>query len=725
METGEVSSSGDEQGKIDLLTQMQITDQDAKDLEKYSFEQILGLTREELVIIFGGAKGIFYSMKLENVRRSLNPEGGHVTESSGVQPPEKKPRVTYDWQSWTDVTRNSQYFDDNYWHLDDDGTEYAKDLLSAGEILLGNGVMLIDTKLCFPMLEGPGHSTNMFVRVCQQKLWTEVDHYCGQVVSFPALVTGSPGIGKTWSFLFFLRLLLRKKKLVIFELRTTPNYALAFIPQVDGSYKVWECTSWNATACKILKNPDYYYLIDMSKSNSFLIVPFSAHVVVCASPRILNNMKEFKVRNHKTFVMPVWRQEECVALLDHMKVGGSKLTEEEVNQRYVVFGGRIRFIFTGQFDNYKKELAASMGKLSLKKLKTIISSPTDIPDEVSAETEPSMLFVYAEKGESETRATVYKYEMLSENYVVTLGSETIVLYVIRRYWDLVKSFVDPTGLYYQRNPILCGNVFEVVVKMMLASGGNFNVYSLETRRTISPLQLQPATTSHKGSSELNYFEECAKLPSVIDNTTSSSVGRQLCASWSPTQPVVDLMDANDRGYQVTTSERHTLHTGWLQVMKYVCKFSKQKPLRLYYVIPKQKIKDFTLLYPSHSNDTMAMVLRQSLLKQGQEEDTVNGVIDSLKDVNDKRKYDATALRRKYDEQSDLKGSESKILDCVQLYIIGIDTSDFEQDDERIVAYVDNLLERILPDALKVDYKKGDIIGGSSTSAVRSRGHHRH
>jgi len=56
MKIGEGSSSGDEQRKIYLLRQMQITDKPAKELERYSFDEILVLTKEEFIAIFGAAE---------------------------------------------------------------------------------------------------------------------------------------------------------------------------------------------------------------------------------------------------------------------------------------------------------------------------------------------------------------------------------------------------------------------------------------------------------------------------------------------------------------------------------------------------------------------------------------------------------------------------------------------------------------------------------------------
>jgi len=79
MKIGEGSSSGDEPRKKDLLTEMQITDQHAKKLTRYSSEKILALTKEDLIAIFGAEDGIFYSMSLEKIRKRNLGKNHHLS----------------------------------------------------------------------------------------------------------------------------------------------------------------------------------------------------------------------------------------------------------------------------------------------------------------------------------------------------------------------------------------------------------------------------------------------------------------------------------------------------------------------------------------------------------------------------------------------------------------------------------------------------------------------
>ena len=78
---------------------------------------------------------------------------------------------------------------------------------------------------------------DIFLRKCQKELWAEVIDFLESIKHSNAIITGNPGIGKSRSMAYCLKLLLKKKKTVVYEARKD-NTAFAFIPQENGSYKV-------------------------------------------------------------------------------------------------------------------------------------------------------------------------------------------------------------------------------------------------------------------------------------------------------------------------------------------------------------------------------------------------------------------------------------------------------------------------------------------------------
>ena len=100
-------------------------------------------------------------------------------------------------------------------------------------------------------------SPDLFIRQCQKELWGEVLIFLESLASSRAIVTGNPGIGKSRSMNYFLKLLLIKRKTVIFEARKDLK-AFIFVPQEGSLYKVWFCMNFNPTACAALNNQSNY-----------------------------------------------------------------------------------------------------------------------------------------------------------------------------------------------------------------------------------------------------------------------------------------------------------------------------------------------------------------------------------------------------------------------------------------------------------------------------------
>jgi len=59
------------------------------------------------------------------------------------------------------------------------------------------------------------------------------------------------------------------------------------------------------------------------------------------------------------------------------------------------------------------------------------------------------------------------------------------------------------------------------------------------------------------------------------------------------QPVVDMMDSNCRGFQVTTAKKHSLNRKWLQQILHISKL-EGKLFEIYYVIPSSNLSDFSI-----------------------------------------------------------------------------------------------------------------------------------
>jgi hypothetical protein len=97
------------------------------------------------------------------------------------------------------------------------------------------------------------------------------------------LSSGNPGIGKSRSLNWFLKLLMKNGKKFIYEARKD-NIVYAFLPNKE-SYDTWEVSysDFKINRCSILQNRNNYYIIDPSMPPK---PPYcvSAKTILCAPP---------------------------------------------------------------------------------------------------------------------------------------------------------------------------------------------------------------------------------------------------------------------------------------------------------------------------------------------------------------------------------------------------------------------------------------------------------
>jgi hypothetical protein len=110
-----------------------------------------------------------------------------------------------------------EFTDANKWKESPKKTEYANELLTAKEEDLSSGVKRL--AMNFWLQDNEKDSRDLFTRNCQRELWNELLSYLEATKSSHAIITGNPGIGKSRSMAYFLKLLLQGGKTLIYETR--------------------------------------------------------------------------------------------------------------------------------------------------------------------------------------------------------------------------------------------------------------------------------------------------------------------------------------------------------------------------------------------------------------------------------------------------------------------------------------------------------------------------
>jgi len=433
--------------------------------------------------------------------------------------------------------------------------------------------------------ENEKKSTDLFTRTCQRELWNEVLSYLEFREDSHAIVTGNPGIGKSRSMAYMLRLLLSKGKTVIYETRKDTT-AFAFIPQEDGKYKVWSCGEFKPSSCTALMNPNNYYLIDPDLPQQ--IVNVSAHTILSVSPN-RQHFKEFNKRsNTLKWIMPIWKKEELKSLQKYFK-----MTDNEFETRYMNFGGRIRFIFSG-VEEYSKsfdEIKESISRLDLDKLIKALS-PDGIDIDQSEQSGPSIVFIYNVLAVPTIfNSITYKYLKIQGNYMISIASETICHLIACKYWKEIMDILNPKSQRYSQNATLNGRLFELVSSVFLEFSVEFDVKD-DKNMIDHKLILSQGKRVEYGGTWDNFLLYCSNLK-LSTNTTFS---REVVIPKTINQPVIDIMDARDRGYQITVGKEHGISKSNIQNMLKKLNITSQNPLNLYFVVLECRFDEFQWKY---------------------------------------------------------------------------------------------------------------------------------
>jgi len=177
----------------------------------------------------------------------------------------------------------------------------------------------------------------LFVRRQQREVWQAAFNAPQDVV-----VTGSPGIGKSFSMSFLLRALMNASKTFVFEARRW-NRAYLFKPHADGTYEVGSMNleDWRPGACDELKDPANYYVIDPGAADNGGICFVEAKTVVAPSPDPQHLGEWKKIPNLQYLYMAACSLQEARCIVKFLR---PEWNENQVDERYRRFGGILRHL---------------------------------------------------------------------------------------------------------------------------------------------------------------------------------------------------------------------------------------------------------------------------------------------------------------------------------------------------------------------------------------------
>ena len=183
-----------------------------------------------------------------------------------------------------------------HWKHDEDATEFANELRTVS--LLTNNSVGIDLDLAqnasmeiYPLTRSlnPDDQSKPFLFVRNQ---TRVVWNMAMNKSRVAVI-GSPGIGKSFSIFYFLRLLMQENQTFVFEARKWGSVYL-FQPG-SRAYTVSSVLleHWAPRGCKELQVSQNHYVIDPDRAEGGKVVSVIANPIIAPSPDV-NHLGEFR-----------------------------------------------------------------------------------------------------------------------------------------------------------------------------------------------------------------------------------------------------------------------------------------------------------------------------------------------------------------------------------------------------------------------------------------------
>lgn len=538
--------------------------------------------------------------------------------------------------------------DKNNWEFDNDATQYANNLITTESEVLFDGVER--TPLNIGLQSTEENNPQLFATQSARTVWNYVFQHCEKKNMNHAVVTGNPGIGKSRSMAYFLRILLQNGKTVIYESRKDKQF-FVFIPKKNSEskleYEGYSVPSENFVKanCAALKNPNNYYLIDpkgIVEEGTYV-----AHTILAASPNKRRYHEMMKEPGSKKFFIPPWTISELQSIRDHMLVEFEKedqqriLEEKELENRYQICGGIPRIIFSSEsdFNSTVKIISNTIQDLDFEKLLKLISEVASGNQE--SESRISSLLVVI-------NVSTYMYENF-EKYiytsgVVTVSSDYIAKSILIKYYREIMNFLDP------RNTMISSPhlryLLEIISYSILIIGGSFNTKNLSNPKA-SKLII-PSTDNNINTKNWKDFVNKWSELSLITDTKEYS--RKLI-SGTTNQSAIDSVDALDRGFQITKNKDHPLNGMQLCRMiensKLSGKFTESHPFHIYFVVPEYIYKDFSKqninwesiknYKPSMNREDLSKIIQQHALciPLNPSPDVIQRIISKMKEIESK------------------------------------------------------------------------------------------
>lgn len=467
------------------------------------------------------------------------------------------------------------------WSDDVDATAYANELRDAPIVEAESGIQFISLtrNLQSDEMASPGIVTRTSVR----ELWGLVFEHSSGIGGKRVLVTGRPGIGKSRTLCYFLRLLLRKQKTVIFQSFKDENvWRFSYI---DGSYSVDKAALFGFvhTFCDELQSHSCFFLVDTAKESESppgCVAP----TILASSPSLKHYSQFVSADSIAKYYMPPYELDEVIAAVpfftqsvqNRVAFAGETIDEKLIISRFREVGGAPRYLLNGvAYEGLLDRIDAKIQDSHMKKLLVSLSSEK-FPDlEASKENVAPLSSTFAcyfsTTPFSRKDATV---SFISEG-VVQLVSEKLPMEMWQYFLSLSNESSHKT------------NLFEIISLEFLSKGATYDYFYIPMNSSAPTSEIHISETKSQVKVERS---EAIPMLANLDH---------IAAPMKINNPTFDAVGPGHIAYQCTVSNDHDVkESGARELMK----LSGGKPVEFCFLVPpdafdawkkKRKHKDIT------------------------------------------------------------------------------------------------------------------------------------
>jgi len=385
-------------------------------------------------------------------------------------------------------------------------------------------------------------------------LYEIAKQYADHNESEGAIITGNPGIGKSWFLSYCLFNLAQEKRTVFFE-SVARDKAWLFTPDT----LVEEFNPLRDEFPPETADPRTIYLFDPATKTRRQPRNVKAFTIVASSPNP-NNYHDLSNRtNNAKFYMPCWNWEEVSSTLNFLP----QLDRNTVKDRFDKYGGKPRYIFTIK-DTWHTALEDAIATTDIEDLKQSAgnleavrsASHKILKYDVDISTE------YQEHQVS--YASEYIADRMSHKLLTNMESQTL---------DFLRISADLPLIASVR-----GTLFERYVHNVLQRPGKWRVRALSSQDSQEEL---PINNKH-----INVFDSLAQ----VENLQEGVYYRPKKKNYGAVDAVTKV--GNDISlFQVTVSLGHGINTP--ELVKCLDELGEVSgKIRLYFVVPVDVFPEF-------------------------------------------------------------------------------------------------------------------------------------